>query len=407
MNYVSVFVKEFIDLFEFKRIRNELIKNRRLSNSNIKIDTVHCITYRAYSMGGGGGGGAVMSTQARLISNIDEVSVKYTFKEDEEDVGKKGALSEFIQPLLFVLKNTLNDKAAVYLTHDICCAYALALMGKKYILVYHSQGPRLEERKGFKEKFGSVSKRITKEVEKLAFEKADYVCFPSRGAYEYYCSSPFRSTNKENFVFGAALYNTVEPREEAYPQIDYIKESYQLRIVSIGQLTSAKGIDQSIVFLEHLLKVYKGNVHYTLIGRGKQKKQLIEKLENIKKYDDRFNYNYFPQVNYDEMKVIQKQSDCLLMLHRVAIFDLSILEMMSLGKIIILSDVWGNKEYNLENNIVYFKGDYGEAINNLLNLDVRDVCYKNRKIANEFFSKTNFVKSYTTIMKQLLNKDNE
>lgn len=401
MNYILVCINELLGLYQLAKIKNEL-KNMKLTNtSKCKIDGIHCITYRPYTTGGGGGGGAVMSMQSRLITKIDNINVKYTFKTED---GNNDSLSEFVQPCQFVLKNTLNDISTVYMTHDIGCAYALALMDKKYILVYHSQGPRLEERIGFKEKMGPISKFITKEVEKKAFENAELVCFPSRGAYEYYCASPFRSTNKENFVFGRVLYNTVEPRVPNFPKMDYVKTSEELKILSVGQLTSAKGIDQSLIFLEHLLEIYEGRVIYTLIGMGKQKKQLLAKLSHMKKKFKKLDYVYLPKVNYDEMQCIQKQSDCFLMLHRIAIFDLSILEMMSLGKLVVLSYVWGNKEYNLDDNIIYFNNDYMEAVNKLLNVDVRDVCSKNRRVANLFFSKQNFVNSYTSIIRSLVRR---
>lgn len=80
--------------------------------------------------------------------------------------------------------------------------------------------------------------------ERYVFKKSLYVCFPSKGAEEYYFNSKYREIDRAH--------------AELKPVNDLLKKSDTVTFLSVGTLTSAKGIDLIPPFFEEYLKKYDG-----------------------------------------------------------------------------------------------------------------------------------------------------
>jgi glycosyltransferase involved in cell wall biosynthesis len=277
-------------------------------------------------------------------------------------------------------------------------------MGRKYILVSHIQGSRVEEKINFGEKFTPVSRLIIQFCEKYSFKHAYKVCFPSNGAYEYFCNSPWKIIRREEFTKGNTLYNTLYafPKSEQYLGVE--KANDTLTFLSVGQLTIAKGMDKHPLLFEKILEKTNKKIRYIMVGKGKLEKEILKNLEGLKIKYDNFDYMYIEKCSYPQMQYLQDISDVYLMLHRISIFDLTTLEVMKKGKCIILSDVGGNPEFNKENNIILCD-NYEQCANDFINCNLDKLSIKNKEVYNQYFSQEQFKINYLIIMKDLLNSE--
>lgn len=110
--------------------------------------------------GGAGGGGAVQSANRVLFgSELNGVSLKYSFYEDNRfSTDRKNELWDLFGAAEFVRLKTKDDRETAYITHDYGSAFGLYLAGKKYVLVSHIQGARIEENKFWREVYFCVPK---------------------------------------------------------------------------------------------------------------------------------------------------------------------------------------------------------------------------------------------------------
>ena len=147
------------NLLHFLRLL--VLRNRKKSFE--KVRSVRFITFRRFFPdGGAGGGGAVQSANRVLFgSELNGVSLKYSFYEDNRfSTDRKNELWDLFGAAEFVRLKTKDDRETAYITHDYGSAFGLYLAGKKYVLVSHIQGARIEEKINFGEKFTFVSRKI-------------------------------------------------------------------------------------------------------------------------------------------------------------------------------------------------------------------------------------------------------
>ena len=377
----------------------------KLFKLKCKETYVHAITFRNYAPNGGAGGGsAVQSCQKILLPELNKQPVKYTFKEDNKySINHKNELWDLFGAIEFVRQKTKNDRGAVYITHDYASAYALALLGRKYILVYHLQGPRVEEKINFGEKFSKTTTEIIQKCEKIAFQKAFYVCFPSDGAYDYFCNSKYTKLQPSDFIKGPTLYNTlyVDPTEEKIETIE--KDTQTLTFLSVGQLTVAKGLDRHAELFKHILEISNKKIRYIYVGRGPLKNKISKDLKDLQNtFPGRFVSIYIESCTYAQMQYLQTICDIYLMLQRISIFDLATLELMRKKKCIVLSYVGGNKDFSKLNNIIFYNNSYRETAQKILESNIQNLGERNQEVYVRFFSKEKFISSYTEVLNDLL-----
>lgn len=387
-------------------ILNDFLKIKKEKEQIRNVETVHSLTYRPFAPNGGaGGGGAVLSCQKVLLGDyFDGIEYKYSFFEINKYTKLKGIcdLHDLWGGAYFAIEKTKEDSNTIYVTHDYGTAFGLFILGKHYVYINHLQGPRAEEKTNFNEKATDKSFEIIKQCEKMVCENAEFVCFPSKGAADYFEKSCWHNVDLTKYKRGPVLYNTLY----AFPvgkRIDYVeKDTNKLTILSVGQLTVAKGIDQCIPIIRSLLENFHAPIRWIIVGRGPLKNTIIEQCEILNKKFRMFSYIHIEKCVYEEMVYLQDLSDVYLMCQRISIFDLTTLEMMKRGKIIVLSNVGGNPEFNKNGNIILYNGN-----NNDTSLEICDWFKNNMGNINvdtfeQFFSQTCFVNSYHAMINEMI-----
>ncbi|WP_456110616.1 glycosyltransferase family 29 protein [Roseburia inulinivorans] len=371
------------------------------------IDTIHSITHRPYTPNGGsGGGGAVLSCQKILIGdNYKNKMCKYTFFESNRFTKMKGIcdLHDLWGAALFAIKKVKDERNTIYITHDYGTAFGLYLMGKEYVYINHLQGPRLEEKTNFGEKFSEKSALIIKKCEKMVFENARFVCYPSQGAAEYFENSKFQIVDLNKYNRGPVLYNTLYafPKPEV---IDGIEKRDAITILSVGQLTIAKGIDQCVPLIREIVNKTNNLIRWIIVGKGPLKEDIIGQCETLKNENAHFDFDHIEKCTYRQMQYLQNISDVYMMRQRISIFDLTTLEVMKKGKVIVLSEVGGNTEFNKENNILLCNDKNVTEIAKRVLADVKnDSGRLNVNIYNRYFSNDVFRENYGKLFDLFIN----
>ncbi len=397
---ISLF-KDFKNLIHL--INLLLYKKRKHNDEN--LNKIHFITNRRYfPTGGAGGGGAVQSANKILFGNeLNSIPLKYSFYEENEfNLKRKNDLWDLWGAIEFVFQKTKNEQNYAYITHDYGSAMGLALLGKKYVLVSHIQGSRVEEKINFGEKFTYISRLIIQLCEKIAFKNAFAVCFPSEGAYKYFCNSKYKTIKNNEFNFGGVLYNTLYAYPEPAIVENISKDESKITFLSVGQLTIAKGMDKHASFLDGILSKTTKNIRYIFVGKGPLESSIVADLDKLKNKYLNFEYIQVKGCTYPQMQYLQDISDVYLMLHRISIFDLTTLELMNKSKCVILSDVGGNPEFSKEENIILVGENQKAAIEMLLNSDIKLLGIKNKEVYDKYFSNDKFRENYFKITRKLI-----
>ena len=89
------------------------------------------------------------------------------------------------------------------------------------------------------------------------------------------------------------------------------------------------------------------------------------------------------------------------MLHRISIFDLATLEMMRIGKPIILSKQGGNLSFNKKANIIFTEGPKWQLNNKLC--DLKHYGELNKEVFEVYFSKEAFKERYISMINRANN----
>lgn len=398
----------------FKDLKNlihliNLFFCKKKKNKNENLNKIHFITNRRYfPNGGAGGGGAVQSANKILFGDeLNSVPLKYSFYEENKfNLKRKNDLWDLWGAIEFVFEKTKNEQNYAYITHDYGSAVGLALLGKRYVLVSHIQGSRVEEKLNFGEKFTDISKLIIQFCENFAFKNAVAVCFPSEGAYKYFCNSKYKTIKNNEFNFGGVLYNTLYAYPEPATVENISRDESKLTFLSVGQLTTAKGMDKHTLFFDKLLQVTNKNIRYIFVGKGPLENSIIANLDKLKNKYLNFEYIHIKGCTYPQMQYLQNISDVYLMLHRISIFDLTTLELMNKSKCVILSEVGGNPEFNRDENIILVGENQKTAIETFLNSDIKLLGKNNKEVYDKYFSNDKFREAYYLIIKKLIGVNN-
>lgn len=371
-----------------------------------QVANVRFLTFRdPLPNGGGGGQGAALSmNKAILPEYLNGHKIQYTFEIPNKYSGClrwSGPNLEF-SGIQFAFEQTANDENTIYLTHEETTACGLWLMGKNYIMCSHIQGSRCEEMQNFGNKLSLISRWIIRFCERQAMKHAYCVCYPADGAYKYFLNSKHKSIMAEEFKKGPVLYNTLYAKVEEEQYADLVKDPSYLTVMTSGSLTIAKGVDRSLYLVEKLLEKTTRKVRYIFVGEGVLAKMVDDKLEELKAKYANFSYVRVNRCSDGQMPYLQSLCDVFIVLHRIAIFDLSTLEMMNKAKAIVLSDVGGNPEFNVENNMIMWseqKENYDEIAEKILNSDLAELGKINKKIYDKYFGPKPYVEAYKELIK--------
>lgn len=369
---------------------------------NKKISTIHTITFRVFSPEGGRGGGSAVQTCQNLLlkESFGDIKLKYTyFEENDFSRNWQSRLADLFGAIFFAIEKTRDEKDCAYITHDYGTAFGLALLRKRFVYIAHLQGPRVEEKHNYGEIFTNTDAWIVNFCERFVFKKAMYVCFPSKGARDYYFESKYRSLNKGTSKIGPVLYNTVFTNPEPQPVDGIFARTDVTTILSVGSLLPAKGLDLAPAYLDKKLRLTDEKVRWILVGSGHLKDDIINKSRALESEHSNFEFIFFESLSYPQIRYLNSICDIYLMPHRVSIFDLATLEAMKESKLVVLSPVGGNLDFNKENNIIFTTDEKADIFSRE---SLKSYGDKNKYVYENYFSPDNFIHSYHSVIKDLI-----
>lgn len=383
----------------------DLTSKRKAKYKILKVKDVLIITYRTPLINSTGGGPAkVVETISELLgTRYKDYNISYIFKEDncislDSDLFQAGCMGA----VQFGYDYGIKNKESIFLVHDIFTAFGLYLAGVHYALVYHSQGDIIYESEQMgNRKFTDEESTFIRKIEVDAVNNAEYACFPSEGAKLFFLKT-INSNNKYILKMNQfePMYNSlVEDSLKCIKKIKNInKEPCITTFLSIGQMTSSKGFDRIPKFIEEYTKMTRSNVRWIAIAGGPLKNDIDNVMSQISRENKNITYIQFEHVDHKEINYLFSISDAYLMLHRISIFDVATLEAMYNNIPIILSDIEGNREYNIDNNIF--------LLNEKSRLDkVNEYIVSsqnNRKIYEENFSEKPYINRYIKLIESLV-----
>lgn len=355
-------------------------------------------TFRENKKATGGPGGVLYLQETVLGKKVGDYCCEYRFSKHFCDSVQLNKLFNYC----YCFIRYLFTKNTYFFCHDINMAYMLALLGKKYSLLYHHQGPLVEEMLNLGEKLNKSKIDSLSRRERVAFIHAHSVHFPANGAADMYFSSKYANCKRDEVKLSYALYNII-PLVSPITPVDYplVKDNTKLTLFSLGTLTVAKGQDKVVEFLKQHINEFSKPVRYIMVGNGPLKERLLEKLDALKKEHPSFDYYHYESVPHDIVMYLHKISDIYIMLHRISIFDFATLEAMSQRSAVILSKVGGNIDFNMDNNIIYAE-DVNHDNSILVNADIKLLQKKNYDVFCDKFSKEAFIKQYQEFFKKIL-----
>ena len=391
-------------IYNSEQYVNELIEKCKTCERE-KIDTIRSLTYRPVNiskLGTTGGAGKILHTEALLLGNkYKDITLLYNYKESENEVSidLDYACSNILGAVEFARELSLEDENTAYIAHDIFSGAGLAANGKKYILVYHNQGEIAYEMERFGHKFDIKEKELIYKLENFSLKNAVRVIFPSKGA-EYFFRRSWGNLNPE-YIGGEVAYNTLlsdnMKKSVCVPEIN--RDDECITFFSIGQMTESKGIDRIPDFLVGLSKYIKKQIRWVVVANGVLKEKIVNEMDNICSINDKIKFTQYDFMTHEQINYIFSISDVYIMLHRVSIFDLATLEAMYHDLKIILSDIPGNREYNIRDNVFLVDNEIDYKIL-AKKLHESKVC--NRKVYDEFFSNEEFVNRYKKMIDELV-----
>ena len=237
---------------------------------------------------------------------------------------------------------------------------------------------------------GKLKERCYEAFDEYSFDNADYIVFPCEEAeepyynnWEKYCDIKNRNRFKYRYMLSGV--------QKKNPAIDaqIIRERLQLNnkfvISYVGRHVGAKGYDLLKKYARSLLKG-KG---IAVVVCGKEEPMTGLKDEN------------WIEIGWTkDADSYVNMSDVFVLPNRETYFDLVLLEVMSIGKIVVASRTGGNKHFEQYNSGIFLYRDETEFIDiihkikNMSNSEREILGKKNREIYEKIFNEKAFYLRY-------------
>lgn len=276
----------------------------------------------------------------------------------------------------------------------------------KVILTSHTPKPphleAIEDNYTNLEKVIYGKKRLNefKRMDEYAFDIADYIVFPCEDAEEPYYKnwneySSIKEKNKAKYRYllsGTREGNVKTNRIEILDRFKIPKDAFIISYV--GRHNEVKGYDLLKEIGEAVLSKYK-NVYFLIAGVEKPLTGLT--------------HERWIEVGWtSEPHSIIAASDLFILPNKETYFDLVMLEVLSLGKIVVASNTGGNKYFkkiDAEGILTYENIkealDLIDRIKELPDNKKVDLENKNKNIFREYFSNEVFAKNYIDLINSL------
>lgn len=389
----------------------EEIMNTPMLKSEV-IEKVKNIVFLSYGFNeeiekkvNGGPLGAICMQKKYLGSHWGKVLLQYPYYNLTERINYICDRFPWITNTILDTKDMVLKgvgKGCIYIVNDIFSAYGVYLAGGKYSLIYHGQGDVVNEITHRGEFITNSIKKMIYEIERIALENAHFVLFPSNGAERH-----FRDSFEGNIEYNGtdSLYNAIYDFATVETVDEVQRDDTCITFLSVGQMTELKGMDRIPDFICQYAKYTGKKVRWVAVGDGICREEIQRHMGDIVNENDNIQFVLLnKKISHGQIYYLNQISDVYIMLHRVSIFDFSTLEAMYSSRPIILSNIPGNDEYNIENNIMLFDE----------NTCWKDVCayienkesngLLNKEIYTRFFSEESFKKRYHSFIKSFVKK---
>lgn len=343
----------------------------------------------------GGAAGVMYLLRKYLILSNCVCEVEYKYRETTR--------MKFVKSLI---RESFLRKDIYYICHEPDSASILSLLRKRYSLIYHQQGPIVQEYINHTKnpkKFKIIKKQF---IEKKAFLGADRVYFPSSGAADEYFNSKYASVKRIQVMLGDPLYNTINVDEKVIPIEGVVKDDQVLTFLSVGTMSELKGQDLTFKFIKSFVSKYTGRVRWITVGDGLIKQKIIDFCAKLSSCTSDFEHVHFDKIPHGSVLYLDSIADIYIMLHRSSIFDLATLEAMQSRCAIVLSNIGGNKDFNMDSNIILVDADEIEiGVQKFLDSDIDYLKKHNEQIFNEHFSPAKFSERYLTLICSIISQN--
>lgn len=237
-------------------------------------------------------------------------------------------------------------------------------------------------------------------MDEYAFNRADYIIFPCEYAEEPYYNSwnkykSIHDLNRDKYRY----LPTGIPQKKYDVSASEIRKKYGIPedafvISYVGRHNETKGYDQIKIMAEDLLKKY-DNIYFLIAG----KEEPLQGLSN-----DRWIECGWTNI----ASSIINASDVFLLPNKETYFDLVMLEVLSLGKVVLATETGGNKYFKSAASEGIHFYDYNningaveelESLYKLSNEDIKKLGQENYLLYKEHFTSEKFLKEYIELLK--------
>ncbi len=279
-------------------------------------------------------------------------------------------------------------------------------------IVLTSHSPKILHKEIIEDRmlFENISDKTVKDklnkmeiIDEYAFNKADFIIFPCEEAEEPYYHSwtkyaEFKKNNEKKYIYIPTGIVPIKIKEEKKDIRKYFNIPDDAFVISyVGRHNEVKGYDQLKVLGEKILKKYE-NVYFLIAGTEKP-------LEGLK------NQRWIEVGWTDKPHEIINASDLFILPNKETYFDLILLEVLSIGKTVLMTETGGNKYFKKyeDSGIFYYDRDnIDEALERFSTIYYSDndkLGEKNKKIFDENFTIEIFVKRYIEELKKIAERE--
>lgn len=358
-----------------------------------------------------------MYVQASYLGEAFEgVPLVYAYQPDEAPtlnervrtrLWRWGVDQMYVDSVLFGYRLAKRYPRAAFIAHEPFTAMGLALARVPYFIIYNNQGARPAERLGLGEELSEQQQRALHWMERWAFRRARFVSFSSQGARTAYLETT-RYNQAGRFREGPILYNTICPDPSPVPaadqaQLDQVPPG-DVCFLTIAQLSATKAVERIPAFLDDYQRQSGHRVTWIVVGVGEGAQEEIVRQE-IERHGLRDQVTLILNADFSHAGVLAacRKADAYILLSRRSIFDFATLEAMRDGCALILSDVGGNPEFDVDDNVILVDPDQpASALERLAKADIKELGERNRQAFEQSFGKAAFCDRYAEAIQALI-----
>lgn len=289
---------------------------------------------------------------------------------------------------MYMVKDSLKDYNGVVLL----TTHSPKVYHKEIIEDYTEEAEYLRN----KEKYDAL-----KIIDEYAFDRANYIIFPAEEAEECYYNTwkdyaQVKERNKDKYLYiptGIVPINVNDNKKEVLERYNIPQDAFVISYV--GRHNSVKGYDKLKEIGKKVLEKYP-NTYFLIAGN----EQPLKGLENERWIEVGWTNKPYEIIN---------ASDIFVLPNKETYFDLILLEVMSIGKPVVLTNTGGNKFFYKMNGALYYYNydNIDMAISNIEVLlkekNIKELGNKNKKIVLENLTVEIFTNKYLNIINEVKN----